>query len=220
MIKALVFDMDGLLFDSERIVQMAWNIAGKKLGFEKMGEHIYHTIGFNLKSRNEYFHKALGLQFSNEEFTKEARAAFQRLAEESGVSLKPGVIELLEYAKARDYKMAVATSSREEYATKLLKEGDIYPYFDGFVFGDMVQHSKPDPEIYIRACELIGVSPQNAMALEDSPTGIKAAYAAGMSPVMIPDLVEPDEIILGLLYGKLNTLLEVIPMLECAGIKK
>lgn len=214
MIEAIVFDMDGLLFDSERVVQRSWNMAGEELGLGTIGDHIYNTLGMNLKSRTLYFKNAYGPDFPMEQFNISTRMYFREIADKEGVPLKPGVEELLKHAKGLGLKLAVATSSREEYSVRLLKDGGIYEYFDGFVFGDMVENAKPDPEIYLLACEKIGAKPENSIALEDSPNGIRAGYAAGMYPVMVPDLVKPAEEIKKLTYRVLSSLLEVIELLE------
>ena len=87
-------------------------------------------------------------------------------------------------------------------------------YFDGAVFGDMVENAKPDPEIYLKACDAIGAKPENSVALEDAPAGIRAAHAAGMTPLMIPDLVEPDEEIKKLYFRRFNSLPEVLEFLK------
>lgn len=221
MIKALVFDMDGLLFDSERIVKRSWELAGNELGIVHMGNHIYHTLGMNLAGRTAYFTKAIGEDFPHEEFARLTRKYFYEITDSEGLPMKPGVKELLEYGKEAGYKMAVATSSRSGYARQNLEEADIYQFFDGFVFGDMVSRSKPDPEIYRKACESISVKPEECAALEDAPGGIRAASAAGMYPIMIPDLVEPDEETAVLVYRKFRTLHEVIPFLKKeAGAKR
>lgn len=214
MIEALVFDMDGLLFDSERIVKRSWEVAGSWLGIEHMGNHIYHTLGRNLAGRNEYFRQVIGVDFPCEEFAKRTRECFYEIVSKEGLPMKPGVREVLEYGRDHGYKMAVATSSRREYAMKNLKEAEIYEFFDGMIFGDMVRRAKPDPEIYLRACECIGVCPEQSIALEDAPSGIRAAHAAGMLPVMVPDLVEPTAEIETLLCKKCKSLYEVITLLE------
>ncbi len=214
MIEAIVFDMDGLLFDSERVVQRSWNMAGEELGIGRIGDHIYNTLGMNLKSRTEYFINAYGPEFPMDRFTASTRVYFSEIADAEGVPLKSGVKELLEYAKGLNLKLAVATSSRGQYSTNLLKNGGIYSYFDGFVFGDMVENAKPDPEIYLAACTRIGADPGNSMALEDSPNGIRAAHAAGMYPVMVPDLVGPTEEIRRLTYRVFDNLKEVIELLK------
>ena len=214
MIEAIVFDMDGLLFDSERIVQRSWEEAGNQLGLEHMGETIYHTLGMNLAGRNHYFRNTIAKDFPCEEFAKQARIWFYKIVNEEGLPMKNGARELLEYGKANGYRMAIATSSRREYALKNLKAAKIYDFFDAGVFGEMVQHAKPDPEIYLKACDSIGAAPANCIALEDAPAGIRAAYAAGMKPIMIPDLVAPTPEIEALLYETCDTLLGVIGILE------
>ena len=214
MIEAIVVDMDGLLFDSERIVQRSWEEAGNQLGLEHMGETIYHTLGMNLAGRNHYFRNTIAKDFPCEEFAKQARIWFYKIVNEEGLPMKNGARELLEYGKANGYRMAIATSSRREYALKNLKAAKIYDFFDAGVFGDMVQHAKPDPEIYLKACDSIGAAPANCIALEDAPAGIRAAYAAGMKPIMIPDLVAPTPEIEALLYETCDTLLGVIGIME------
>lgn len=189
--KAFVFDMDGLIFDSERIVQRSWNLAGQEMGLGNVGEHIYYTLGMNRASRKKYYEEHIREDFPFEEFAKNTRKNFFAIVEKEGLPMKPGVIEILKFGKNNGMKLALATSSSRDYAMKCLKDAGIDTYFDGIVCGDMVTHSKPDPEIYLRACELVGVSPKDAVAFEDAPAGVKAAYTAGMKVVMVPDLVKP-----------------------------
>lgn len=214
ILDALVFDMDGLIFDSERVVQRTWNDAGEQLGYGKIGEHIYNTLGFNVKRRKEYFQGVFGQDFPMDDFNRITRARFQEIVAEEGLAMKPGVRELLNWARSRGIKTAVATSSRRVYSTDLLKRADIWKLLDGAVFGDMVTNAKPDPEIYLTACSLIHAVPARSVALEDAPAGIRSAHAAGMIPVMVPDLVQPDEETLRLCAGKFESLLDVIPYLE------
>lgn len=214
MIEALIFDMDGLLFDSERVVQRSWNIVGNELGFGQVGENIYNTLGMNLKSRTEYFKNVYGADFPMDLFAERTREIYYKIAREEGVPLKPGVRALLEYGRQHGYKMGVATSSRQQHAVNAMKESGIYDYFESCVFGDMVEHAKPDPEIYETACRKLGTDPENAMALEDAPNGIRSASQAGMYAVMIPDLVQPDEIMKKTAYRICKNLYEVIDLLE------
>lgn len=214
MIKALVFDMDGLLLDSERIVQCSWNEAGIEMGILDIGEHIYNTLGLNRKARNEYFKKAFGQDFPLEEFNQKTSDIFFRITGNAGIPLKTGAKELLAYAKAHGYKMAVATSSGRKYAKKELKDAGIWHYFDSGIFGDMIENTKPHPEIYLKACESIRMNADECFALEDAPAGIRSAYAAGLKVIAVPDLVQPDDETLALVYKKLDTLHEVIPLLK------
>jgi len=210
--KALVFDMDGLIFDSERIVQRSWNLSGQVLGLGNVGEHIYYTLGLNRASRKKYYEENIRRDFPFEEFTALTRRTFFEIVEREGLPMKPGVKEILTYGKENGMKLALATSSSRDYAMKCLREAGIDTYFDGIVCGDMVSHSKPDPEIYLRACELVGIQPEEALAFEDAPAGIEAAYRAGMKVVMIPDLVQPTEKVESMLWEKWETLLDVFTM--------
>lgn len=214
MIKALIFDMDGLLLDSERIVQRSWEEIGREMGIPDLGAHIYNTLGMNRKARNEYFLNTFGADFALETFNRMTSEAFFRIVGETGIPLKPGVKELLKYAKEHGLAVAVATSSSSEYAVKELENAGIWKYFDGGVFGNMIEHAKPDPEIYLKACDCIGMKPSECFALEDAPAGIRSAHAAGLKVIAVPDLVQPDEELLTLIYKKFDTLHEVIPLLK------
>lgn len=193
MIKGLVFDLDGLLLDSERIVQRSWNASGADLGYPDIGSNIYHTIGFNRARRKVYFKGIYGDDFPFERFQSKASDYFQKIVEEEGVPLKEGAREILTFAKQRGLKVGLATSSSLGYAENSLKETGLYEFFDGIVGGNMVSRSKPDPQIYQKACDAIGLPPPDCGALEDSPSGISSAWAAGLRPIMVPDLVQPDE---------------------------
>ena len=206
--KAFVFDMDGLIFDSERIVQRAWNLAGQELGLGNVGEHIYNTIGMNRASRQKYYQENICADFPFEEFQALNRKYFFHIVKTEGLPMKKGVREILEYGKNHGIKIALATSSSRDYAMKCLNDAGIESYFDGIVCGDMVKHSKPDPEIFQRACEVIEVAPKDALAFEDAPAGIRAAKAAGMQVVMVPDLVHPTTEIEKMLWARWETLEE------------
>ncbi|MDD3277322.1 MAG: HAD family phosphatase [Lachnospiraceae bacterium] len=214
-IKALIFDMDGLIFDSERIVKRSWDIAGEMLSLGPIGSnHIYNTLGFNVVRREQYFKKVFGADFPMEKFNQITRKVFREIADTEGVSIKPGVVALLKFAKENNLRTAVATSSRREHSTKMLQDAGIWPFFDGAVFGDMVTNAKPDPEIYVKAAKAILIPPANCIALEDSPAGIQSSHAAGMYPIMVPDLVQPTEEIKKLYWKKSNTLDDVLTLLK------
>lgn len=214
MIKGLVFDMDGLIFDTERIVQRSWNDVGRELGIENMGNHIYNTIGFNRKRRAEYFRANISEDFPNDIFAERTRERFYEIKDAEGIALKNGAKELIVYAKEHGYKVALATSSRSGYAKELLENAGILQYFDGFVFGDMVKNSKPDPEVYLKACEMINLKPKECMALEDAPAGVQSASKAGLLTCMIPDLVKPDDAVRKLAHHVFESLEEVIALLK------
>lgn len=210
----LVFDMDGLIFNSERVVQRSWEWAGEVLGYENFGNHIYNTIGFNVTRREEYFRSNVCFDFPMDRFTLLTREKYHEIVAAEGLEKKPGVEELLRYASSKGYRIGLATSSRREHASVMMEEQGLLKYFDGALYGDMVTSGKPSPEIYIKACREIGIAPQNGLALEDAPAGIKSASAAGMRAIIIPDLVEPDESILRKAWLRCDTLFDVLELLK------
>lgn len=212
--EAVIFDMDGLMFDSERMIMRAWEQVGGEMGYERFGENIFCTLGMNRAGRRAYFLGKYGEDFPFDEFQERYRAHTLREMEENGIPVKPGLYELLAYLKERGMRMAVATSSSRQYALEKLREADVDGYFDAVICGDMVTHSKPDPEIYLLACRRLFVSPQNALVLEDSENGIRSALAAGIGVVWIPDLVRRLPGLEDRLAAKAENLKEVIALFE------
>lgn len=213
-VKGLVFDMDGLLLDSEKIVKRAWDCTGGLLGYKNFGNHIFRTVGFNLKRRTEYFRKNVDPDFPMDFFADTARKKYHEIVGEEGIEVKPGARELLEWAGGRGYRLGLATSSRKAHAQESLKRVGLFDYFDGMQFGDTVKEGKPDPEIYLKACMEIGIRPNEAAALEDAPSGICSAAAAGMYVIAVPDLVEPPEEVEQYIWKRADSLLEVISLLQ------
>lgn len=214
MFQAVVFDMDGLMFDSERMIQRSWDVVGVKMGFGKMGKDIYHTLGLNNAERERYFKSAYGEDFPYLEFRENYRAEVARDTRQNGTPVKKGLYELLEVLKEKQMKLAVATSSSYENTVELLKETKVYSYFQEIVTGNMVEHSKPAPDIYQKACEKLNVLPEHALALEDSYNGIRSGYAAGMKVIMIPDLLTDSSCVDELLFAKMESLAEVAEALR------
>ena len=125
-----------------------------------------------------------------------------------------GAGELLTWLQEKGVKIALASSTGQEKVLSHLRIADFTDFFQVVIGGDMVEHSKPLPDIYLKACELLGVKPENAIAIEDSPNGIRSAAAAVMLPVMVPDMVEPTPEIEELLYHKCDSLFAVRDFLE------
>lgn len=213
-LEAVVFDMDGLMFDSERIVQMSWTKAGEVLGYGALGENIYHTLGFNLQKRAAYFKNKYGADFPFERFLNEYRKFYWNYVKNYGLPIKTGLRELLSFLQDKDIKMAIATSSSDTSARNNINQAEITHYFDTIISGNMVKRSKPSPEIYQIACKQLNVSPKHAMALEDSPNGLLAAHAAGMMAVMVPDLLKDSSSVDNILFAKKENLLEVRDWLQ------
>lgn len=208
-ISAVVFDMDGLMFDTEALIQRTWDIVGPRMGYGKMGHNIYNTLGMNATRRKQYFQDTYGEDFPFETFTDNYRKEYYLYIEKNGVPLKEGLFETLDWMKAKDLKLALATGSSEASATALLKKTGCYEYFDYMICGNMITKSKPNPEIYIKACEGLGVPCEEAVALEDSTYGLESAVNAGLMAIMIPDLLVHAGEIEEKIAGKLDSLLDV-----------
>ena len=214
MIKGIIFDMDGLIFDSERVVQRAWAEIGEEYGYPGMGDQIYHTVGFNRQRREVYFKSVYGQDFPHDRFVDKTREIFSRIVDTEGLPMKAGAEEVLKLAKEKRLRVGLATSSSSDYAIHELTTAGIYEYFDGFVFGNMVTKSKPDPEIYLKACEAVGIKAEEGLALEDAPSGVESASRAGLRVIMVPDLIQPEPEIRAKAWKVADSLEEVIPLLE------
>jgi len=213
-IRGVVFDMDGLLLDTEQIVKRTWTDVGTSMGYPDMGEQIYHTLGFNRERRKAYFESVYGPEWPDEEIVRRCGIRFNEIVETEGIPVKKGAVELLKFLKAEGIKIGLATSTSEEHARQELEHAGLWDYFDGRVFGSMITHSKPAPEIYEKACTAIGVEPEFALALEDAPSGIKSAYSAGLRVIMIPDMVQPTEEIRQMTWDVRESLMEVIDIVK------
>lgn len=207
--KAVVFDMDGLILDTERIIKYSWDVTGENLGYGKLGENIKNTLGMNRVQRNAYFLDKYGEDFPLEAFLDGYHQVYHSYEKEKGIPKKEGLLSLLDYLKKKDIPMAVATSTHQKYAKAALKEQGIFHYFQEIVTGDCVEYGKPHPAIYELACKKLRVEPYFALALEDSYNGIISAGKAEMKVIMIPDLLEDETPVKEYLYGKLKTLEDV-----------
>lgn len=213
-IQAVIFDMDGLMFDSERIVKLSWNEAGEQMGYGALGENIVNTLGMNVVARERYFKEKYGETFPFETFSELTREFFGRYIEEHGLPAKKGLYELLEYLRDNGYQLAVASSSRRAHLMRNLTLAGIENCFQAILDGGMVKEAKPAPDIYEKTCEALGVAPSRALVLEDAPNGVRAAYAAGIPVIVIPDLLEPDAHILSMAVCRMDSLLEVMEFLK------
>ena len=190
--KAVVFDMDGVIFDSERLVLKCWKEAAEKYGIRDIEKVFYKCIGTNRAQTKEITMDYYGEDFPYAEFRAEASRLYHSRYDGGRLPMKPGVVELLEFLKAQGIRVALASSTRYEVVYQEIRDAGILPYFQNLTCGDMVTVSKPNPEIFLKACEALSVAPEEAIAIEDSFNGIRAAHRAGMFPVMVPDMVAPD----------------------------
>ena len=191
--KAVVFDMDGVIFDSERLVLECWMELAERNKIPEMEQTFYKCIGTNRAQTKEIFEECYGTQFDYEKFREEASVLYHTRYDDGRLPMKPYVVELLEYLKEQGIPVCVASSTRYAVVEQEIRDAGILPYFQSLTCGDMVKRSKPDPEIFLMACKSLSVAPEETIAIEDSFNGIRAAHRAGMFPVMVPDMVAPDE---------------------------
>ncbi|MDD3252816.1 MAG: HAD family phosphatase [Lachnospiraceae bacterium] len=194
-VRAVIFDQDGLMFDTERLSQEAWLITAQQVGI-KMEDSIFANIrGMNHRDCVAFLNTWFEGKVDCEALRTQKQACIERLLEERGVPVKPGLKHLLEYLKEHGIKTALATGSNKSYTERNLEAVGIVEYFQYIVTGDMVSHAKPDPEIFQRAAEGLGEAPEFCMVLEDSQNGLEAGIRGGFITVMVPDLSQPDEVL-------------------------
>ncbi|MPM67912.1 Phosphorylated carbohydrates phosphatase [bioreactor metagenome] len=213
MIQAVIFDMDGLMFDTERIGLKVWQEIAQEWHQPRLNDLIWQCLGTNDSFRSNLFANEFDETFDYDLFCEtEMSRRIERTLQ--SVPTKEGLYELLDYLKKHAIKMAVATSSSMETAEKILKAAKVFDYFDVIVTGNMVEHSKPSPDIFLLACKKLDANITLTLGLEDSINGIRALHSAGIRAVMIPDLVQPDEETGRLYYKKLDNLSQVIEIID------
>lgn len=207
--KAVVFDMDGVLFDTELICLKAWKAVGEDYHIDDIERTAIGCIGLNLTDTKAFFEQKYGADIDFAFFKEECSRHIREAIEKDGLPLKPGVREILTFLKERDCRIALASSTAKSGVLRHIDRAGIREFFEVVIGGDMVEHSKPRPDIYLLACRELGVAPAEAIAVEDSPNGLRSAHAAGMWPVMVPDLIAPTPEIEKLLYARCDNLLAV-----------
>lgn len=210
---AVVFDMDGVIFDSERATMYCWIELAEKYDIKDIMTPYYACIGTTMVRTREIMLETYGKDFPYDEYAKEASIMYHSKYDGGRLPMKEGIVELLDYLKSNGKKIALASSSRRQTVVNQLRDAKLLDYFDAVICGDMVEKSKPAPDIFLKACEEIDVAPERAYGIEDSYNGIRALYNANMHPIMVPDLLEPTEEITGLSEVILRSLTEVIQYL-------
>lgn len=213
MVSGIIFDMDGILIDSERQSNEGWLWAAGQLGVDMPMWLIDSFKGapaeLCCKFFDDYYKGVIDYWEAKELRTQHV----YKIRETEGIPVKKGVKDIFEYIRNNGLKCAVATSTRRESAEKTLHEIGVWDYLDAVVYGDEVERGKPEPDIFLRAAKAIGVNPSEAAVVEDSINGIKAGYAAGMRVVHIPDTIAIDDDIRKLTYmvcADLNGLIDVV----------
>lgn len=208
--KAAIFDMDGLLLDSEKLALNAFQAACLEFDLGDRTDLFMQCVGTNATLGTSILKNGLTGLMDFNEFVQSFEQKYTKLTQHSPVPLKAGAQILLEHLKSIGVPMAIATSSKTESANRKLKGSGIVDYFDFIVGGEQVSKSKPEPEIYLKTASLLCVDPSVCIAFEDSPNGVKAAVAADMTVVQIPDLIEPDDNLLKIGHIVLSSLADVV----------
>lgn len=213
-IDGIVFDMDGVIFDTERIGLECWKQIGKSHDLENVEEVCMKCIGRSTVDTMKIVEDNFGKFVPVEQLYAESRVAISEYINDNGLPMKKGVVELLTYLKNVGMKIGLASSTSYTTVVYNLKMADIFKYFSVIIGGDMIEHSKPNPEIYLLACKKMNINPTKSFAVEDSRNGIISASNAGMLPILVPDLIEPDSEMLSLSYVKKDNLLDFLDYIK------
>lgn len=218
MIKAVLFDMDGTLIDTEKYLTRFWRQAAREHGVEMTVEDSCALRSFASRYASQWFAERFGREADYWEIRERRKELMSRHLEENGIEKKPFVEETLEKLKKAGYLLAVVTATDEERTRQYLTSTGIIGYFDRLVCATMVERGKPYPDVYEYACQVTGCKPEECLAVEDAPNGIRSARGAGCHVVMVPDLTGADKELAGLIDGDLESLRELPAFLGEMGI--
>lgn len=208
-IQAVIFDLDGTLTDTEKYYQIAWPQALEHFGYEAKPWMPLELRSLGRPFAPLKFKEWFGEDFDYPKVREYRKGIVAELIKEGGIPLKPGAKEILIWLRENGILTAVATANDYARTEGYLKQIGLFAYFDRIICADMVKEGKPSPDIYAFACQQLEVKPENALAIEDSPNGIKSAAGAGCKAVMVPDLTEPDEELWKLLYARVDKLMDI-----------
>lgn len=209
MIKAVIFDMDGTLIDTEKYYRIAWKYALESFGYHPTEEQLLMFRSLGRPFSSAYLKKTFGEELEYEQVRKVRQGRFNELVETQGIQLKLGAKEILTFLREKHIVTAIATCTNIERANQYLKQIGLYDLLDRVISASMVETGKPAPDIYLYACKELGLNPANCMAVEDSPNGIHSAHDAGCNVVMVPDQSPADDEIRKVLYGYENSLFDL-----------
>ena len=214
MKKAVIFDMDGLMIDSERVTYRCYREVMGEMNYDISLDFYTTLLGKNVAWATEKFAQAYGKDFPFPEVLKNVHIRMNDIFETEGVPVKKGLVELLDYLKTNNYKTIIASSSSRNRVLHITEMAGILKYFDDAICGDEVTQSKPHPEIFLNACKKLGVEPSEALVLEDSEAGILAAHNAAIKVICIVDMKYPDKEYEEKTYQILESLDQVIDLLK------
>ena len=208
--KAVLFDMDGVIFDTERLYLECCGPAAEKFGFDGIEDACLQCVGLTDEATHQMLYEIYGQDAPLEDFFEEAVRVFMARYEAEGLRVKTGVREILTWLHENKIPTALASSTEIDIVKEELAGAGLDTFFDVIVGGDMAERSKPAPDIFLKAAELLGCDPSDCIVIEDSYNGIRAAAAAGTKPIMVPDLLPPTDEMRTLAVVVRTSLLDVL----------
>ena len=212
--RGAIFDMDGLMLDTEKLLVRFWRQAAGEFGYEMTDEDVFGIRSLSRKYSVPRLKERFGQEFPFNEERSRRITLMNDFIDRNGFEVKKGLFELLSYLKDSGKSIAVATATDRERATAYLSRIDALRYFDAVICGDMVTNGKPEPDIYITAAKELGIPCGECAAFEDSPNGVLSAYRAGCQVIMIPDLTQPTDDMMPMLSGVYDDLEKAIGYFE------
>jgi HAD superfamily hydrolase (TIGR01509 family) len=206
--------MDGVIFDSERTYIDCCVEAAKKYSIANVVETCHKCLGITFEDTKRILRETYGEEFPTDDFCHESMEIFVSKYSGGRLPKKDGAEDILKFLKENDFKVALASSTPWHLVEEQLSSAGLIDYFDEIVTGNMVERSKPNPDIFLKAAEKIGMDPSECAVIEDSFNGVRAGHAAGMFTIMVPDILQPDDEIRGLADMVLPSLYDVIKMIE------
>jgi HAD superfamily hydrolase (TIGR01509 family) len=213
-LKGVIFDMDGLIFDSERLFFRHKQTVARDYGYEITEEQYCETLGLTGDTLMNRLHLQYGESYPAEEISQKTRQSMMAAVAKDGLPIKDGIVALLKFLEKNHIPCAIASSTHLRYIKEYLRQTGLQNYFAAIIGGDMIAHSKPAPDIFLKAADGIQCAPEHALVLEDSENGIRAAQRAHIPVICIPDMKYPAQEYIELTFALVENAREVIKMLH------